>query len=283
MTQFSYTPPTNVLAKQYIVGYYSAHGKMSALPQHFLSTNYPAGLSYLLFMFEEESAGVITKNNFTVFKPKVYIKVSSQERVDIRLFKQDLSHFVVLLYPHAVYSLFGVAPYEMPKGFDTEADILNVPWIHHLHESLYEVHTHHERIALFEKFLFCHCRCRFSSDMEFWNFLLQRNNFLKLSDIADVLGYSQRHIQKKLHLHTGMTYTTLRSLRQFQLSYQLIMCANKRSKGIDFAKIAKLAHYTDQAHMIRSFHKFAHQTPVNVLKEVNKNTVPNLVYFNGIL
>ena len=274
------TLPTHFLLRQYVRMYYTGYGRIDRLNSECIAKSYASGSSYLVFVFENGTMGIENEYNRLIFKSKVYLVTGYFQPTSLCLHMHDLNYFIVMLYPHTIYTLFGISLEELQNQFDLDADVLGQPWIYEMHEKMYTMQDHRLRTNLFEMYLL-----RYISKNNVYfdpkiNYILYKNNFLKLNELSQTLGYSNRYIQNLVKINTNMTYTQYRNIRQFQVANQLIISSKTK---INFSKIAVATHYTDQSHMIHSFKKFTQKTPKELLDESKKLLISNVYYFTGVI
>ena len=79
MVKFDFSTSSNVVLQNYIVQYFSAFGVIDDFyGNRKITSCYPSGLGWLLFVFEDLSTGISQKDNQVRLNSKIYIKVSSQ-------------------------------------------------------------------------------------------------------------------------------------------------------------------------------------------------------------
>ncbi|AEW99475.1 AraC family transcriptional regulator [Streptantibioticus cattleyicolor] len=79
--------------------------------------------------------------------------------------------------------------------------------------------------------------------------------------IADELGCSRRHLEKKFAEQVGLSPKTVARVWRFQHAAHLLLAA----PGRPWADIAHACGYTDQAHLNRDFRLLAGRTPTQLL------------------
>jgi AraC-like DNA-binding protein len=87
---------------------------------------------------------------------------------------------------------------------------------------------------------------------------------MQVSKLAQRLGYSPRHFQRKLNEWVGFSPSLYKRISRFEKALEAIQ--NLSSPGrVDWSALAISCGYSDQAHFIRDFREFAGQTPAAYL------------------
>ena len=94
--------------------------------------------------------------------------------------------------------------------------------------------------------------------------MLRQSAGQPVSKLAEGLGYSPRHFQRKLNDFAGLSPRLYRRITRFERAVELIQVSAQHGT-LDWSALAAACGYNDQAHFIRDFHRFAGQTPVMYL------------------
>jgi AraC-like DNA-binding protein len=83
------------------------------------------------------------------------------------------------------------------------------------------------------------------------------NGEIRIQDLAEKTGYTARHIGSAFRKHVGISPKLYIRTVRFQRCLQLM----RSQRGFEFADLAELAGYYDQAHFINEFREFSLTTP----------------------
>lgn len=100
--------------------------------------------------------------------------------------------------------------------------------------------------------------------------ILRQLSTMQVSNLAERLGYSSRHFQRKINDYVGLSPRLYKRIVRFERTLELIQRSAQREQ-IDWSGIAVVCGYTDQAHFIHEFRQFAGQTPVAYLVSFQGN------------
>ncbi len=90
--------------------------------------------------------------------------------------------------------------------------------------------------------------------------LLRQFSTAQVSKLAERLGYSPRHLRRRLNDFVGFSPRLYKRISRFERALESIHISSRREK-IDWSALAAACGYSDQAHFIREFRQFAGQTP----------------------
>lgn len=99
--------------------------------------------------------------------------------------------------------------------------------------------------------------------------LLRQLPTMQVAKLAESLGYSPRHFQRKLNELVGFSPRLYKRIARFEKALAQIHKMSKQGK-IDWSALAVGGGYSDQAHFIRDFRRFAGQTPAAYLETFRK-------------
>ncbi|RPI94300.1 MAG: AraC family transcriptional regulator [Chloroflexi bacterium] len=100
--------------------------------------------------------------------------------------------------------------------------------------------------------------------------ILRQLSTMQVSNLAERLGYSSRHFQRKINDYVGLSPRLYKRIVRFEKALELIQRSARRG-NMDWSALAVICGYTDQAHFIRDFRQFAGQTPVAYLVSLQGN------------
>ena len=82
---------------------------------------------------------------------------------------------------------------------------------------------------------------------------------------GELAGVSQRSVERRVKLATGLTLGTIRQIRRAQVARELL------DQGIAICDVVAQAGYADQAHLTRSMRRFIGHTPAQIAKKSAKD------------
>lgn len=88
--------------------------------------------------------------------------------------------------------------------------------------------------------------------------ILETHGMIKLGDLADETGYTDRYLRKVMGQKLGMTMKTFSQIVQMQWSYHL---GNEQLSESNLALLAQMCGYYDQSHMNASYKKLTGMLP----------------------
>ena len=172
----------------------------------------------------------------------------------------------VKLRPGAFPSLFGIPAHEVTDRVIPLEDILGNS-ASGLIEQISTATTASAQLQLFEKALMRFVQSRYNSKDLIGQevvTVLRKLSIMQVSKLAQTLGYSSRHFQRKLNEFIGFSPRLYRRISRFERTLELIQISSKHGKT-NWSAIALACNYTDQSHFIREFRQFAGQTPAAYL------------------
>lgn len=101
------------------------------------------------------------------------------------------------------------------------------------------------------------------------NEIIKSSGNLKLSDLSNLSGYSERYLNKKIHEDFGMNPKNLIQFIRFQKAIGNLTDTIDR---INCINTALESGYYDQSHFIKDFKKFSGQTPINYIDNLLCNS-----------
>ena len=127
-----------------------------------------------------------------------------------------------------------------------------------LEARLAEAHDTGERLALVESFLLdrlAHTPPAEPAVAYAWSRLAQTGGRLQIGALAAEIGCSRKHLSEQFRDHIGLPPKAAARLMRFNRALQLI------ARGLSGAEVAFRCGYTDQAHFVKEFRRFASTTP----------------------
>lgn len=136
-----------------------------------------------------------------------------------------------------------------------------------LRDSIMNTEKISDKIAYVEKFLLKKRLNSENTKIALTNITLDQMYYkahhLPLTEVANNIGYSQRHLQKTVKLVTGLSLIEAKRLIRFEHAMKQILNTYQPVKqNQDY-----LSHYYDQAHFIKEFTHFTQMSPKKFLLE----------------
>ncbi len=166
----------------------------------------------------------------------------------------------VRLAPARAYSMVGITRGELGPGAVDLDDLWGAP-AQRLRERLAQNRTWEDRFATTAAFLTQRERTRWSPDPEVlagWHHLLTSGGRLRIGDLAETLGWSQKRLRSRFESQIGLTPKRAAMLVRFRRAVDGLLA------GHAAADVAIECGYTDQAHLCRDVALFAGRTPGEV-------------------
>lgn len=98
-----------------------------------------------------------------------------------------------------------------------------------------------------------------------WQLLGRHRGRLGVTQLADALGWSRRHLSNRFSAEFGLPPREVARLHRFGHALALAR------RGLPWAEVAARSGFTDQPHLVREFGAFAGQTPTRWRDEVFPN------------
>lgn len=139
-------------------------------------------------------------------------------------------------------------------------------------EEMYFADSFEDKIQAFMKFYVKHydkiIEDKNSLKYVIRNEIIQSNGSLKLADLSNYTGYSERYLNKKIHEDFGMNPKNLIRFIRFQKSVSKLV---NTIHGINCTDTALESGYYDQSHFIKEFVKFSGLTPTGYIDNLLYN------------
>ncbi|SEH48623.1 Helix-turn-helix domain-containing protein [Mycolicibacterium rutilum] len=94
---------------------------------------------------------------------------------------------------------------------------------------------------------------------ETWNRLVAAHGQARVSDLANELGWSRRHLSARFREEFGLTPKTLARILRFEHAVRLVSAGGTPA----WAELSTAAGYADQAHLVRDWRSFTGRTPTS--------------------
>jgi AraC-like DNA-binding protein len=100
--------------------------------------------------------------------------------------------------------------------------------------------------------------------------ILAAGGLLRIDELAGRLGVTPRHLERRFRAVVGVSPKSLAQVRRFRT---LLLRAEQAGPRKEWARLAAACGYSDQAHLIREFRRFAGRTPARYFA---REAVPTL-------
>ena len=230
---------------------FQTHG----FPQFKNETILPKGNTEIIFDLSETdsilaSMGVGSPDRL----PRCFIISYAKAPVYIQLPKQQ-TYFGLILDPMAVHCLLGAPAGEF---VNRPIDLTLVDKsFYELWEQLAEEKEFSARVALITKWVKLKIKPLHAQDIKLNEFLC--NPLVKptaVTEVADSLCYSPRHLSRKLKSITGLNTEEVLLYKKYLRSIHLIHYSK-----LPLTTIGHESYFTDQSHFIKAFKLFSNMTP----------------------
>ncbi|MGV0852427.1 helix-turn-helix domain-containing protein [Mycolicibacterium phlei] len=94
---------------------------------------------------------------------------------------------------------------------------------------------------------------------ETWHRLVASHGRVRVSDLAQDLGWSRRHLSARFREEFGLTPKTLARVLRFEHAVRLVSA----DAAPVWAEVSAAAGYADQAHLVRDWRSFTGRTPAS--------------------
>lgn len=173
------------------------------------------------------------------------------------------SYLEVWLAPLGAYTLLGLPMNELSGQLVDVADVLG-PAGRRLAEQVRETPSWQQRFAMMDQFLLRRMASGPRPSPEVgraWQRLIASGGAVRISRIADEVGWSHRYLIARFRQQVGLTPKIGARLVRLDAVWQRI----EKRGPLDWGQVAADAGYADQAHLIREFRQFTGTTPTEFL------------------
>jgi AraC-like DNA-binding protein len=176
--------------------------------------------------------------------------------------KRLVKSFKVTLYPHVLYEVFGISPFEIRN----EDLSINDIWGKHEGELLFEeleaMPTGDGMIEVFERYFVKLLSKKQLTQKNISTYLKDGHDYSSLKLLSKECGYSERWIQKQYLEVFGESFKHIHNNARFIRTLRVMNSAVlKGETHLKFVSIAYEYGYFDQTHFIKEFKKFTGLTP----------------------
>lgn len=260
--------PKNPALTPYIHSYISICSEIDDTQEQYITRFFPSFMTQFVFDFYGSVNDVIDQNNVLMNIEKgTYVKSGIGTWMDFFQKKSSapkrlIKNFKVTLYPHVLYKVFGISPFEIRNDDLSVEDIWGAKEGALLFEELEAMHSAEGMVEVFERYFLKQLAQKKPLKKELMSSLNHGLEYNSLQNFSKECGYSQRWLQKQSLEAFGESFKQIQSNARFIKSLKMINSAVLRGeKHLKFVNIAYECDYFDQTHFIKSFKKFTGLTP----------------------
>mgnify|MGYP001040086358 CR=1 FL=1 len=181
----------------------------------------------------------------------------SKETMPLEL-KGKVDYMGVRLKPSGFYSLFHIEAY---KVMDKQVPLLEIEKEFNILEILLLKDTN-KRIDVLKNYLLKKIEKASKKDfIKLVDELYEKPKEQTVIDIAEKLGYNQRHLFRIFKINYGLSPKVLLNILRLHLCLTLLL-----EKNMDLTSIAILCGFYDQSHFIRDIKKYTGVSPLKLLE-----------------
>jgi AraC-like DNA-binding protein len=173
-------------------------------------------------------------------------------------FPEGVDAIGVILRPEAAYRLFDV-PHDEMTNCTLDGEEVFGGAARRWQEELVNLTTLDDRLAALQKRLLERLRRRNRRDATFElavRSLRYVDGRVRVEDVAQHIGWSRRHLERRFREYVGIRPKTLASVLRFHAAYKRLRCTGPHGYG-DAIREA----YFDQSHFLKEFKRFTGMTP----------------------
>lgn len=214
----------------------------------------PKGIVEVIFNFSDSSSISSQLGNTHYHLLNCFINGFNTAPIQTQLPKQHV-FFGILFQPMAVKKVFKIPAGEF-SNITVDLTLLN-PTFHTLWHQLAEQPDFNNRVTIFLRWLEKNFIDWQPREQLMNNFLYAINQHdLSVSELANSLCYSARHLSRKLFEATGMNTEEILLYKKYLHAVHLIHTTN-----LSLTEIAYQSHFSDQSHFIKTFKAYTAITP----------------------
>ena len=260
--------PKNPALLPYIHSYVSIISEVKDTKEQYITRFFPSFMTQFVFDFYGSLNEVVEEGSVQLDIDKgTYVKSGIGTWMDFYQ-KESLAHkrlvksFKVTLYPHVLYEVFGISPFEIKDEDLSINDIWGEQEGKLLFEELEAMSTAEGMIGVFERYFIQQLSKKHFSPKNISSYLLDGHTYPTLKTLSQECGYSERWIQKQYLEVFGESFKHVQNNARFIKTLRLINSAVLRGEShLKFVSIAYECGYFDQTHFIKEFKKFTGLTP----------------------
>lgn len=186
---------------------------------------------------------------------------SQYQAVDIQILEAG-SYFGIWFYPAALRHFFDLDLSEITNQFADSKYFPSKKFVE-LHEKIYQYKAFQKRKLVCEQWLLEQFKPQGASQLD-WALSIIYQSFgnVKISKIAETIGWSSRHLNRKFQRHIGLDTKAFTKIIRIQR-----VCRNLSLVSASSLDTALELGFFDQSHLIKDFNKLLRTTPSNFIKQ----------------
>ncbi len=260
--------PKNPSLLPYIHSYISIISEVKDTKEQYITRFFPSFMTQFVFDFYGSLNEVVEEGSVQLDIDKgTYVKSGIGTWMDFfqkesSSSKRLVKSFKVTLYPHVLYEVFGISPFEIRN----EDLSINDIWGKHEGELLFEeleaMPTGDGMIEVFERYFVKLLSKKQLTQKNISTYLKDGHDHSSLKLLSKECGYSERWIQKQYLEVFGESFKHIHNNARFIRTLRVMNSAVlKGETHLKFVSIAYEYGYFDQTHFIKEFKKFTGLTP----------------------
>ncbi len=194
----------------------------------------------------------------------IFISGAQLELRQVQILRSG-EYFGIRFYPGALRAFFKLDLADITGQF-VDAHYFPCPEFRYLHETIFTEKVFYERASLCEQWLLKHFLCPNTTPFDLsLNLLYQCFGNEKISDLAEQVGFSTRHINRLFHQHTGLNTKSFAKVIRLQHLCKALCLSS--GKPIDILK--QDFGFYDQSHLINELKQYLGYTPIDLFKAMS--------------
>lgn len=163
---------------------------------------------------------------------------------------------VLILKPLSLYSVFGSDTSDM-----LDKTMYMDDWVGGLSDKLKNLHTPAEILsAVYSELFITNPQSRVHSHaLHVIQALQSDTNPANITHICDEMGMTERSLERKTKLVTGLSPKTFKNIARFQHTYH-----DLSAESLPLTRLAHRYHFSDHSHFTREFKKYAGFLPSKI-------------------
>lgn len=260
--------PHNPSLLPHIHSYVSIISEVHDTQEQYITRFFPSFMTQFVFDFYGSLNEVVEEGSHQLDIDKgTYVKSGIGTWMDFYQ-KESLSSkrlvksFKVTLYPHVLYEVFGISPFEIRDEYLTITDIWGSQEGALLFEELEAQETSKGMIAVFERYFLKQVAKKHFSQRNIATYMRNGHDYSSLKLLSKECGYSERWLQKQYLEVFGESFKQIQNNARFIKTLRMMNSAVLQGEcHLKFVSIAYECGYFDQTHFIKEFKKFTGLTP----------------------
>ncbi|WP_333804157.1 helix-turn-helix domain-containing protein [Sulfurospirillum sp.] len=260
--------PKNPALLPYIHSYVSIISEVEDSTEQYITRFFPSFMTQFVFDFYGSLNEVVEEGSVQLTIDKgTYVKSGIGTWMDFfqkesSSSKRLVKSFKVTLYPHVLYEVFGISPFEIKYETMSVNDIWGRKEGELLFEELAAMDSSEGMIDVFERYFIAKLSKKSSHQTNIYPYLLEGHTFPTLKTLSKECGYSERWIQKQYLEIFGESFKHIQNNARFIKTLRFMNHAILQGDNhLKLVSVAYQCDYFDQTHFIKEFKKFTGLTP----------------------